>query len=62
MISTSNDTASKLVEIIKAMKPRQQNKCIQSILSVWSKSRLYESGAMQEWLNANGFLSEEKYI
>ena len=59
---TSNDTVSKLVEIIKGMKPREQTKCIQKIIDVLSKSNLRKSNIVDEWLQTNGFLNEEQYI
>lgn len=61
-MNTSNDKASKLVEIIKGMKPREQNKCIQKILAVVEKSTLHNSFIIDEWLHSNGFLCEEKYV
>ena len=59
---TPNDSVSKLVEIIKGMKPREQTKCIQKIIEVLSKSKLRKSHVVDEWLQTNGFLKEEEYI
>tara|TARA_B100000131_G_scaffold302722_1_gene326126 strand:+ start:390 stop:578 length:189 start_codon:yes stop_codon:yes gene_type:complete len=59
---TPNDSVSKLVEIIKGMKPREQTKCIQKIIEVLSKSKLRKSHIVDEWLQTNGFLKEEEYI
>ena len=61
-MKTPQDKASKLVEIIKAMKPREQNKCIQQILAVVEKSKLQNSYMIDQWLHSNGFLCEEKYV
>ena len=61
-MNTSIEKVSKLVEIIKGMKPREQHKCIQKILAVLENSTLHNSFIIDEWLHSNGFLCEEKYV
>lgn len=61
-MNSSNNTVPKLVEIIKGMKPREQEKCIQKIITVLSNSKLKKTVQIDGWLQQNGFLSQDEYI
>ena len=61
-MNSSNNTVPKLVEIIKGMKPLEQEKCIKKIITTLSNSKLKKTLHVDEWLQQNGFLSQEEYI
>ena len=57
-----NYSVTKIVEVIKSMKPREQQKCIKNIIHVLSNSTLNKSAIVEKWFRENEFLCQEKYI